>query len=67
MLMNDAGSRDDHPPRIIAGHEYEFVVVAEPGNHYDVRCSGQATAEQREIAYVVARIRDIANRLEETL
>lgn len=62
--MTQPGSQDDHPPKIIAGHEYEFVVIAKPGNHYDVRCSSLASDEQRSQEYVVARMRDIADRLE---
>lgn len=59
-----AGSRDDHPPRIIAAAEYEFVVIAQPGDHFEVRCSSRTSDEQRAKPYVVARIRDIADRLE---
>lgn len=63
-MPDPAGSRDDHPPHIVAGHEYEFVVIARPGGHYDIRCSSQSDESQRAKHYVVARIRDIADRLE---
>jgi len=62
--MSEPGSHDNHPPRIIAGNEYEFVLIAQPGNHYDLRCSSLSTDEQRQLPYVIARIRDIADRLE---
>lgn len=62
--MTDAGSRDDHPPRIIAGHEYEFVVIAEPEDHYNLVVSTQAEPHQGAKSYVVARLRNIADRIE---
>lgn len=63
-MSEPAGSRDDHPPHIIAGHEYEFIVIAEPDGHYRIRCSSHSTEPHREAAYVVARLRDIADRME---
>lgn len=64
--MTDNGSRDGHPPRIIAGHEYEFVVIAQPENHYNLVVSSQAPADMGTKPYVVARLRDIADRIEAT-
>ncbi len=61
----EAGSRDDHPPRIIAGHEYEFVTIAQPDGHYDLVVSTQCQ-ETASKSYVVARLRDIADRIEST-
>lgn len=66
-MTEPAGSRDDHPPRIIGSHDYEFVLIAEPDGHYDVRCSSQTTEAQRAATYVIARIRDIADRIEASL
>jgi hypothetical protein len=67
MMSEPAGSRDDHPPRIIGAAEYEFVVIAQPEDHYEVRCSAHTSESQRSKEYVVARIRDIAYRLEAEL
>lgn len=63
-MSDQAGSRDDHPPRIIAANEYEFVVIAQPDNHFEVRCSSRTDESQRTSLYVAARMRDIADRLE---
>jgi hypothetical protein len=65
-MPEPAGSRDDHPPRIIAGHEYEFVCIATPGNHYDLVLSTVADESVATRDYVVARLRDIADRIEGT-
>ena len=65
-MPEPAGSRDDHPPRIIAGNEYEFVAIATPGNHYDLVISTSAADEVQSKSYVVARLRDIADRIEAT-
>jgi hypothetical protein len=65
-MPEPAGSRDDHPPHIIGGNEYEFVAVAEPENHYSLRFSSQTAEEQRTRDYVVGRLRDIADRIEAT-
>lgn len=64
--FDSAGSRDDHPPRIIAAAEYEFVVIAQPDDRYEVRCSSRTEESQRTTAYVAARMRDIADRIENT-
>jgi hypothetical protein len=65
-MPEPAGSRDDHPPRIIAGNEYEFVAIATPGMHYDLVISTTAPDNVQSKAYVVARLRDIADRIEAT-
>jgi hypothetical protein len=62
--MTEPGSQDNNPPRIIAGNEYEFVAIATPGNHYDLIISTNAPDEVSSRQYVVARLRDIANRIE---
>lgn len=59
-----AGSRDDHPPRIIGSNEYEFVVIGKHGNDFEVRCSSRVHPSKTTLTYVAARIRDIAHRME---
>ena len=64
MSDRATGSQDDHPPRIIAGSEYEFVAIAQHDGHYELVTSKQSQTVSK--TYVVARLRDIADRIEAT-
>lgn len=62
MPDDRAGSKDDHPPVLLYGDDYEFACIGHPADQFAVYRSKHTDVSK---AYIVARLRDIADRIED--
>ena len=57
-----AGSRDDHPPVLLFGDEYDFAAISRTADQFAVYRSTHSAITK---ASIVARLREIADAIEE--
>jgi hypothetical protein len=60
--MHDrAGSRDDHPPVLLFGDDYQFAAISKSADHFALY---RSTHSEIDKATIVSRLREIADSIE---
>jgi len=60
-MSDNAGSRDDHPPVLLFGDDYDFAAISKSDDNFAVYRSSHTEIDK---ATIVGRLREIADAIE---